>query len=217
MRFSIATVFLFASCLASAQIDEEVNSITIANLTGNQMTFLFASPSDSEYWGPDVLDASSVLDHGYELAFFVHYPDQCNQFDFLGIDANGTRYELGGQQICDGNPVTVTLTPAAATGQQSDFARMNIELQNLTDSTIAYLFVSPADSSMLGVDMLTAGSVLDRGRSLVLVVPREDRSVEYDVQAFGDDGSQYVFKIELSISGTDDTIRFLIENSDRVD
>lgn len=201
---------------ASAQIDTEVNQLTVANFTGQALVFVFVSPGDSTFWGPDLLKSKGVLANDFQVSFYVHYPDACNVFDFMGIGSDGTVYQLPREQICDGNAATLAFTPASGQGLQSDFARMTVQLQNLTSTALAYLFVSPADSVMLGVDMLDAETVLGRGETVELVIPRENREATYDVHAFGEDGSHYEFQMILTFGdgAEEDRFRFLIEESD---
>lgn len=208
---------MLAVGVSSAAIQDEVNVVTISNQTGNTINYLFVSPGDSGMWGPDVLDSETVLGAGGQAQFYVHYPEACGLFDFMAIDADGASFVLNNQQVCDGTPANVTITKSAYDGSRGSFGKMGVQLQNDTFSQLDFIFVSPNDSAMIGVDMLNAKSVLPVGNAFTLIVPREERTARYQVISFGNDGSRYDFSIELNFSQNEnDTVAYKIENSDRV-
>jgi hypothetical protein len=65
---------------------DELNLITFYNDTGYDIYYIFTSPGDSAYWGPEILGADRVLEDGQFLGFWIHYPEFSNEFDIMAID-----------------------------------------------------------------------------------------------------------------------------------
>src|SRR6056297_3107083 len=107
----VLTVLVVLS--ASAQIDSilaQTSSIEFVNSTGFDMFHVFFSPGDSGYWGPDVLDATTVLGAGDSVSFLVHHPDRCNTFDILAVDEDYDAYYRWDVEICDDRENRVSLS-----------------------------------------------------------------------------------------------------------
>jgi len=66
-----------------------LNNVVFFNGTSNDIEYIFLSPGDSEYWGPEILNSERVLESRSDLGFYIFYPDDCNNFDILAIDSNG--------------------------------------------------------------------------------------------------------------------------------
>ncbi|MGD8340285.1 MAG: hypothetical protein PVH89_05850 [Gammaproteobacteria bacterium] len=191
---------------------DNLNLITFENRTGDDIQFIFLSPSDSEYWGTDILGSTRVLHDDDDLGFFIHYPDRCNDFDIYAVGSDDRAYLVYGHEICDGKPSEVRLTRRNLRDDAPDFAYTTVELANDTDYEIWYLFFSPGDSNMWGVDQLDKDTILYPGDSMQLLLPAGKEDVRYDVRAVDEDEDTYTFYVEVSAK---DHVQFYsIVNSD---
>ncbi len=198
LTFLVAT--LLAGSLA-AMNPEELNSITFYNDSGFDILYLFFSPGDSDEWGADILGSTRSLDNGQEIDFYLHYPEQCNTFDFMAIDEDGDTYFVWDYEICDGKPGSIEISldhyDPNGTGR---FSFAEVTLTNDTPYEMYFVFFSPSDSEMWGVDMLDARTILGPDDQLSLAVPVSDSTVSYDVLAVDEDTDDYSFRVELNSS-----------------
>lgn len=178
---------------------DELNTVEFINETGFDIVYLFFSPADSGYWGPDILGSSRILEDGGSLGFYIHYPDACNDFDFMAVDEDGDAYVLWDQSICDSSPATLRITLDNLdfdVATSMDFVEMN--LVSDIDYDIYFAFVSPGDSRMFGVDMLDEDTILHTDEALSLVVPASSDPTRYDIMAVDEDMDTYSFAVELT-------------------
>jgi hypothetical protein len=211
-RHAAALLVVLSSGPALAVDPDELNLITFQNRTGENIRYLFLSPGDSEYWGTDILGSTRVLGDGDDLGFFIHYPDRCNEFDIYAVGASGSAFLLYGYEICDGEEADVRLSRGNLKNEGPDFSYATVRLDNETDYDIWYLFFSPGDSQMWGVDQLDRETILTPGESLSVLLPIGDAPVRYDVRAVDEDEDSYTFYVEVE-PGQDEFI-YSIENSD---
>jgi hypothetical protein len=215
-RTAIRTALALFACLAaapSAAVDpENLNLITFENRTGQDIRYIFLSPSDSQYWGTDILGSSRVLGSDQDLGSYIHYPDPCNEFDIVAIGSNDEAFVVYGYEICDGKEADVRLTRRNLKEDAPAFDFATVEIVNETDYEIWYLFFSPGDSSMWGVDQLDRETILDPGDSVRLLLPVTDEDVRYDVRAVDEDEDTYTFYVEVGPG--DDEYLFSIVNGD---
>lgn len=181
----------------------ELNHITIANKTGHEIEYVFFSPADSEEWGADVLGSTNTLADGDSRAFYIHYPDSSDKFDFLVIDDQGTSYDLFDQVVQDGKESTITFTPKTAKPDAPALDLANVKVTNKSGEELYYLFVSPADSKMWGLDVLDDQTTLTDGSEYELLVPVTDKPVRYDLLAVTEKGDTYQFTMKLSSSASE--------------
>ena len=87
-----------------------------------------------------------------------------------------------------------------------------VQLTNDSGYDMWYIFFSPGDSSMWGVDMLDDETILFDGETLNLYVPVSRSVTRYDFQGVDEDEDVYEFWVELS--NREDDYSFLIELSD---
>jgi hypothetical protein len=189
-----------------------LNLITFENRTGDDIRYVFLSPSDSQHWGTDILGSTRVLHDDEDLGFFVHYPERCNEFDIYAISGSDEAYLVYGHEICDGEVSTVRLTGKNLNEEAPNFDFVQVDLINETDYEIWYLFFSPGDSDMWGVDQLDKDTILHSGENLSLLIPAEENPVRFDVRAVDQDGDSYTFYVEVT-PGIDQQ-SFSIANSD---
>ncbi len=179
---------------------DDLNHITFHNDTGYDIKYLFLSPGDSGHWGTDILNAERWLYDGDSLAFFIYYPDECNTFDIKAIDEDNDSYIIWDYEICDSESAEIYLTLDQLSDSSDDLDLVTVNLSNDTDYDIWYLFFSPDDSKMWGVDQLDEQTILQPGETLSLLLPVTDQLVGYDVHAVDEDEDTYTFSVEVDDS-----------------
>lgn len=216
-RFAIAAAVLFvlgsAAWADSNTFDpSELNHITIANKTGHEIDFIFCSPADSQEWGADVLGSNNTLADGDSRAFYIHYPDASDKFDFLVIDDQGTSYDAFDQVVQDGKESTITFSKDSEKLDAPKLEVANVKVTNKTGKEIFYVFVSPGDSQMWGLDVLDDQTTLAAGDSYELLIPVSSDAVKYDFLGATQEGAMYQFTMKLSDKTKD--YAFDVETSD---
>ncbi|MDA3950201.1 MAG: hypothetical protein PF508_13415 [Spirochaeta sp.] len=206
MKRIVVTVLLAMLVLASlpAQIEDvlaQTSSIEFVNNTGYDIFHVFFSPGDSDYWGPDVLDATTVLGNGEAVSFLVHHPQGCNTFDIMAVDEDYDAYYRWDVEVCDDRDNRITLT-------LKDYAEENVSNIELIEAAFVndtpydmwLVFLSPSDSSYFGVDVLGGSTVIGQGDGTAMYIPVGSEEVLYDVISFDEDGDRYVFQIGIDNS-----------------
>ena len=209
---AVAALALLVASAAFGINPDNLNRVTFVNHTGYDIWYLFFSPGDSEYWGADILGTTRTLDDGEKLSFYIHYPDYSNAFDFMAIDEDGDAYLIWDYEISDDRAVTIEITMADYDGGYDMPDLAEVYLTNDTGYDMWYIFFSPGDSSMWGVDMLDDETILFDGETLDLYVPVSRSTTRYDFQGVDEDEDVYEFWVELS--NREDEYSFLIELSD---
>ena len=189
-----------------------LNRVTVANETGYNVNDLFFSPSDSNLWGADILGSSRTLNNGEEATFFIHYPNRSNSFDILAIDEDGDAYLIPDFVITDGTPALLEITFDEYQGSYDMDQLARVDLTNDSGYDMWYIFFSPGDSEMWGVDMLGGTEILGDGETLSLFVQVDDAADRYDVLGVDEDEDLYGFSVEVSNEQT--AIEYLIELTD---
>ncbi|MFW5685854.1 MAG: hypothetical protein ACOC0O_04295 [Spirochaetota bacterium] len=190
----------------------ELNRVTFVNNTGYDIIYLFFSPGDSDYWGADILGATRTLDDGEKAGFYIHYPNFADTFDFLAIDEDGDAYLIWDYEISDDTESVIEVTLADFEGGYDLPDLATVDLVNDTGYDMWYIFFSPGDSTMWGVDMLDDETILEDGETLSLFVPVSEDVARYDFGGVDEDEDFYTFWVELSDASLDYT--WAIELSD---
>jgi hypothetical protein len=209
---AVATLVLLVGSAAFGIDPDNLNRVTFENNTGYDIIYLFFSPEDSEHWGADILGTTRTLDDGEELSFYIHYPDYSNAFDFMAIDEDGDAYFIWDFVMRDDREATIEITLADYDGSFDMPDLTEVYLTNVTGYDMWYVFFSPGDSSMWGVDMLDDETILFDGETVSLYVPVSTTAVRYDFQGIDEDEDVYEFFVELS--NQQDAYDFEIELSD---
>jgi hypothetical protein len=186
---SVASAFAFDP--------NELNKVTFKNSTGARIETIFLSPSDSDYWGPDIIGADYVLKDGGSIGFYLHYPEKKFSFDIMANDEAGNSFEVYKYQVTDGKEATITFTKKNLNKSAPDFTFASLEVQNDTDHEMQYLFVSPSDSDAWGVDLLNEDTTLAAGDSHTVVIPMDKDSVTYNLMATDENDDEYVFDVVI--------------------
>ena len=211
-RASVALLCALAAQSSPAVSSDELNLITFENKTGSDINYIFLSPGDSEYWGSDILGSTRVLADGEELGFYIHYPDRCNEFDIYAVGENDEAFLVYGYEICDGKEAKVELTRRNLDAAAPDFEFTTVTIQNQTSYEILYLFFSPGDSEMWGVDQLDQATTMQSGESVSVLLPVTGEVVRYDVQAVDEDEDTYTFSVDINPKVEEHV--YAIENAD---
>jgi len=196
-----------------------LNRITFVNKTGADIWYIFLSPGDSDEWGFDILGSERFIEHNNLLSFYISYPDAENYFDIMAIDAQGNTFILFDQLISDESEEIIVITEADLDDDNPEMQMLEVEFENLTGSEVFYIFVSPSDSEMWGVDMMDDEQTLESYGTLSLLAPYGDEEVSYDVMCVDSDNDEYQFTLNVSYNFTDDdeVIRIPVEFSDLVE
>jgi hypothetical protein len=200
MRKGVLTATLLAG-LAAARVfafdPSELNKITFKNSTGAKIETIFLSPSDSDYWGPDIIGAEYVVKNGGSLGFYIHYPEESFTFDIMATDDAGHMFELYDYEVTDGEEATITLTRKNLNSKAPEFTYATLTVTNDTDREMQYLFISPDDSDAWGVDLLDEKSTLAAGDSHSIVIPVGKEEVTYNLMASDENNDEYVFDLTI--------------------
>ncbi|MFP4210036.1 MAG: hypothetical protein ACLFR8_02240 [Alkalispirochaeta sp.] len=211
-----AILALFVVAGLSAEIGDilaQTTTVEFVNDTGYDIYHLFFSPADSEYWGPDIFDSTTVLETGQSREFLVHHPDRCNAFDFMAIDEDNDAYYIYETVVCDDQHNVIELTLEDYSDESApDFDLVEAGFVNDTPYEMWLVFISPSDSSYFGVDFLGSSTILGTGEGVYMYVPAGSTEIVYDIITFDQDGDQYVFQV--GIDNSTDSMTWPIEMSD---
>lgn len=192
-----------------------LNRVSFINKTGGDIWYIFLSPGDSSEWGFDILGSERVLEDDSLLSFYVFYPDSEDEFDVMAIDADGNTFILYDEVFSDDDEISIIIN----SGDIEDNPGMEfveVVFENQTDYEMYYLFISPEDSEMWGVDMMDDEQTILPYESVSLLAPYYDETVTYDVMAVDQDNDEYKFTLNVNYDYTDEegVIRIPIEMDD---
>ena len=198
-KFTLTVIFICILALFSVPAfafdSDNLNSLTVYNETGFDIWYLHVSPEDSEGWGADVLGSQRTLDDGEYLGFYILYPDECNSFDIMAIDEEGDSYFIWEYEICDGYEEELEIT-LDDWDDEFEIDLEEITIINDTGYDILYLFISPSDSDMWGIDHLDDETILSDGDSVEFLAPA---GASFDVMLVDEDEDTYSkYNTELS-------------------
>jgi hypothetical protein len=191
----------------------ELNRLTFVNSTGREIQMVFLSPTDSEYWGPDIIPTDFVLKVGASVDYYVHSPHEVFTYDVLATDGKGSSIEMRDLKLTRGRKQTVTLASTDLKREAPQFTLAMLTVENDTGGQIQYLFMSPADSDAWGADLLTGDTTLQDGESWSISVPVGKEKAPYNFFAEDEDGRAFFFGATLDPSrGTEFSVS--IDRSD---
>ena len=196
-KLSIVLLLLLLPMLIFAFDPGWLNNVVFFNGTGNDIEYIFMSPGDSDFWGPEILNSERILETRDDLGFYIFYPDECNDFDILAIDSNGDALYIYDYTICDGVEETIAFSKRDMSEEEPYFDFMTLDIYNEIETEIYYIFVSPADSNMYGVDLLDETTTILPDDYLSLLIPIGDDEVDYDVMAVDEYNDTYSFVLTL--------------------
>ena len=212
MLMIVVAILLAVAAPVFAINPAALNRVTFVNNTGFDIIYLFFSPGDSDFWGADILGTTRTLNDGEKVGFFIHYPDYENAFDFLAIDEDGDAYIIWDYTINDDSPAVIDITLDDLEGGYDLPPLASVDLVNESGYDMWYVFFSPGDSRMWGIDMLDDETILETGETLSLFVPVAPEPMRYDFEGVDEDEDVYQFSVE--ISGNQSEYTWPIELSD---
>jgi hypothetical protein len=198
-KITIIFILMLSSTLWAQS--EFFNTVKFVNNTREDIRYLFFSPADSEYWGPDVLGDSRTLSSKGSVEFYISYPNETDSFDFLAIDTSGNVYEIYEESITDGYAAQIVINKTSKSDKidldSFEEELIGLEIMNETGLELFYLFVSPSDSEMYGIDFMDSETTLQPGASVSVLLFNSNAEVEYDVQGIDVDDDTYSFSLSL--------------------
>ena len=203
----------------SAFDPDYLNRVTFINNTGADIWYVFLSPGDSSEWGFDILGSERTLEDNNLLSFFISYPEYENFFDVMAIDEDGNTFILFDELFSDDGEVNIIISDDDLDDDNPEMDFLEVQFENQTDYEMLYLFVSPGDSDMWGVDMMDDEQTLMSYDTLSLLAPSSDEEVSYDVMAVDPDFDEYTFTLNVhtDYADSDGVIWIPIESSDLVE
>ncbi|MBI9099273.1 MAG: hypothetical protein JEY91_12380 [Spirochaetaceae bacterium] len=223
MRKMRSLVILILVCLPLSGLfsfePDYLNRVTFVNKTGADIWYVFLSPGDSGEWGFDILGSERVLEAKSSLSFYVLYPDSENNFDIMAIDEDGNTFILYDELFSDDSEIRIVITESALDDENPEMGFVEVEFENQTDYEMMYVFVSPSDSNMWGVDMMDDEQTLGSYETLSLLAPSGEETISYDVMAVDEDNDEYTFTLNVhsDYADSEDVIRIPIEYGDLSD
>lgn len=158
----------------------------VFNLKLNDSTYLchlFSSPSDSQYWSADLIQAPGLE----TLTQGVYYPEDKAYFDFLALDNKGSIYLLEKVLLQEGQKPVIRFSEANKTSKdKADFSICEIEFRNTGKINLDYLFFAPQDTSSWGFDLLDSKRSLAPGASLFVLLPLSQESFSMEILAINE-------------------------------
>jgi hypothetical protein len=156
-------------------------SLEITNESGVEVWYVYLSPSEADQWGEDWLGDEAIIRDG-ETYTIEGIPE--GTYDVRAEDENEEVIEVWYDQDFEGK-MTWTIVGLAS-----------LEITNESADTIAYVYISPADSSTWGEDWL-GDDMIDAGASYVVDGISRDT---YDVKATDaeDELVEVVYNVSLT-------------------
>lgn len=216
-KFFVLLLFVLIPIFSLFSFDPDyLNRVTFINKTGADIWYVFLSPGDSGEWGFDILGSERVLENKNLLSFYISYPEYENNFDIMAIDENGNTFILFDELFSDEGEVNIIIAEEDLDADNPEMEFIEVQFENQTDYEMLYLFVSPDDSEMWGVDMMDDEQTLESFGSLSLLAPSSDEEVSYDVMAVDTDNDEYTFTLNVhsDYTDSDDVIWIPIEYED---
>lgn len=198
MRRVLLTFVLILLAVSVSAFDmEELNIINFYNDTGSEIYYIFLSPGDSGYWGPELLGTYRTLENEESESYYIHYPEYCNTFDVMIIDENDNTYIVWDFEICDDEEAWVWIDEDDLDNTHEIPEFVNFTITNETSYEILSVFISPADSDMWGVDFLDYETTIQPGEYFEVLVTTEDTEIKYNVLSIDEDQDTYLFDYTL--------------------
>ncbi|MGA1865905.1 MAG: hypothetical protein ACMUFK_00390 [Thermoplasmatota archaeon] len=193
----MSVLLCFALVPSGAQAETEIDVESLADVTFTNylewsIYYLFISPSDSEYYGGDVIDTTgATIMAPYDSLLLYMVP---GDYDILILDED---YDIwtGAYSLVDGSEIYFDELSLTYEGPSDAGGLINIDVYVDTTASVDYLFLSPNDSESWGVDLLGMGS-LDNGDVLTITLIEYEETVDYDLLAIFDDGDQVTVAVE---------------------
>ena len=129
----------------------------------------------------------------------------------MAIGEDGGTFIIWDYEICDGSEELIEFVRKDLVEDAPELDFVNVHIQNETIS-VYYIFLSPSDSDMWGIDYLDEYTILETEEYVSFLFPASGEAIEYDLMAIDEDGDAYQFSFEIDLSSDDDI--YAIEVSD---
>ncbi len=212
IRRTIALVILVSVTVLVQSIDpEDLTPVTFVNRTGREIVQLFASPRNSRVWGAGLLNATRRLPDEGRVTFYLH-GDNSFAYDILAVDDTSEAYVIWNRTLGPDMPTVVEIGLSDREGGYDRPRYGTVRVVNESGSDIWFLFLSAVDSPLRGADMLDAGTILENGETLTIVVPVFREVAQYEL--LGLDLAQRVFRTRVDVSDAAATRTIAIDTLD---
>lgn len=196
-----------------------LNKVTFINKTGTEIWFVFLSPGDSGDWGFDILGSERILNDNSLLSFYISFSESENYYDVMAIDTEGHAFILFDELFSDEGMINLIIDEGDLDNEYPEISFLEVQFENQTEYEMLYLFVSPLDSALLGVDILDDEQTILPNETIGLLAPFDEDTVSYNVLAVDENGGEYAFTLNVhsDYTNSDDVIWIPIEYSDLVE
>lgn len=107
-HFVFGAAASLAMLFGTASVMAQNVEFVLTNQSSYTLTYFYASPSNDESWGEDLLDEVGTLEPGYQGTVYIgDGSDQC-LYDFRFETAEGPELEVAAIDICDLASYTLT-------------------------------------------------------------------------------------------------------------
>lgn len=151
---------------------ENLNILEVTNNTGQDLDRLFIFPYDTTQLGADALGDGEYFDSGAKLSFPISYPNSSNNFRILAHSRENDKYYLvKNLEVQDGEKRTISLSRTHRIKDNDEIPDeftiptliTDLTIKNGLDLPIKLVFISPAESSMYGIDVLGSNWIPVKG------------------------------------------------------
>lgn len=201
----LTLLFLLGTGLATAFAlgPQELVQVSIYNETGRALKYVFASPSGSDYWGPDLL-GNRNLGFGQMLTFLLHFQGDHAYFDFLAVDEANNSYLLPGRCFYDQEKQGLVIFGIKDhKGQLPPQALCRVYVSNASNRVFSLVFLSAEDSQDWGFDLLSDSATLLPGASISFSLPCGERKTMFELYAMAEDSSYCRKRVPISREHTE--------------
>lgn len=182
-----------------------LSELLIKNDTGQQVNLLFIVPRDTKQLGIEVLGGTNVLAIDDTHKLYVSHPGTSNLFHIMAISETNEVFVLPNTEIRDSDVNILAINQNHKQDGFSQFfknpdSRTITSIENMLNTSISYLFISPSESSMWGADILGT-KILSSGDSLRYILFYSGATV-FDVEAI--DSMERSYRTRISLGGEDE-------------
>lgn len=176
--------------------EEETATLEIVNAGDHELLMLFVSPSDSDFFGPEVLGHDNTLPAGDSHTVRVHADAECFDYDVFAVDVDGFPvYSI--RAVCEGSHEEIRLGEKGILEEPVAFEHfIRVDITNTREEAITSLFAAATDSRYRGADLLDNGGRLEPGDTKRFSLA-DTEAVEYNVFARLDDGNTLATQLNL--------------------
>ena len=205
---AVLVVILSVAARVGGIEPEDLVPVTFVNRSGREIVQLFVSPRDSRSWGAGLLNATRRLPDGGRVTFYLH-GDEGSAYDILAVDASADAYLIWNRALGSDTRGIVEITESELEAGYDRPRYGTVRVINRSASAVWYLFFSVVDSPLRGADMLDAGTILENGESISIIIPVFREVERYEI--LGLDSAHSVFRTTVDVSDATATQTIVID------